>query len=156
MYTSPPVNEIQELQNRQHLKLLAVFHFVLAGLALLGIGFVFLHYMIFSTLFSDPNFWKNMKGAQPPQLSPEKVLEVLKWVYVFFGAVLLIAGILDLLAGLFLLRAKHRIFCLVVGAINCLQIPLGTILGVFTIIVLSRDSVRQLFNDDNPLHRQGF
>ncbi|MCX6922874.1 MAG: hypothetical protein NT154_06635 [Verrucomicrobia bacterium] len=37
-------------------------------------------------------------------------------------------------------------FSLMIGGLNCLQIPFGSALGVFTIIVLSRDSVRDLYN----------
>jgi hypothetical protein len=34
---------------------------------------------------------------------------------------------------------------MVVAGINCLHIPLGIVLGVFTIIILVRDSVRELY-----------
>jgi hypothetical protein len=33
----------------------------------------------------------------------------------------------------------------VVAGINCLHIPLGTVLGIFTIVVLCRESVRELY-----------
>jgi hypothetical protein len=36
-------------------------------------------------------------------------------------------------------------FSLVVTGITCLSFPFGTALGVFTIIVLTRGSVRQLY-----------
>jgi hypothetical protein len=53
---------------------------------------------------------------------------------------------LNLLSGLFLRRRRHRTFSLVGGGLNCLQIPFGAVSdrlwGVFTIIVLSRPSVR--------------
>jgi len=39
---------------------------------------------------------------------------------------------------------RNRFFSLIIGGLNCLQIPFGTALCVFTILVLSRDSVRQL------------
>ena len=41
-------------------------------------------------------------------------------------------------------------YCLVVAAIECLFIPFGTVLGVFTIVVLNRSSVRSLFRDGRP------
>jgi hypothetical protein len=34
---------------------------------------------------------------------------------------------------------------MVVAGLNVLQVPLGTLLGVFTLLVLARDSVRQAF-----------
>ena len=43
-------------------------------------------------------------------------------------------------------RYQSHTFCMVVAGIICLWIPLGTILGIFTLIVLSRDSVKAIFN----------
>ena len=55
-------------------------------------------------------------------------------------------ALLALLAGWNLRRRRHRTFCMVVGALECLNMPLGTILGVFTIVVLSNEHVRALFD----------
>jgi hypothetical protein len=33
----------------------------------------------------------------------------------------------------------------VVAAVSCLMVPFGTVLGIFTIVILSRDSVKRLF-----------
>ncbi|PYI82572.1 MAG: hypothetical protein DMF09_14100 [Verrucomicrobia bacterium] len=49
-------------------------------------------------------------------------------------------------AGRSLSRRKHYWFAFVVACIECIFIPFGTILGVFTIIVLSRESVKTLFS----------
>ena len=49
------------------------------------------------------------------------------------------------IAGRFLATRKHYMFCLVMAAIECLFTPFGTVLGVFTIVVLMRDSVKQSF-----------
>ena len=45
---------------------------------------------------------------------------------------------------------KTSRFFLVVAAINCLHMPLGTVLGVFTIIVLIRQSVVELYEYSPP------
>jgi len=36
-------------------------------------------------------------------------------------------------------------FSLIIAGINCVQFPFGTVLGVFTFVVLLRDSVRELY-----------
>jgi membrane protein YqaA with SNARE-associated domain len=43
--------------------------------------------------------------------------------------------------------AKHSLywFAFAIACVECLFIPFGTILGVFTIIVLSREPVKALF-----------
>ena len=55
---------------------------------------------------------------------------------------------LSFFTGRFLARRQHRTFCVVISALNCISLPLGTALGVFTIIVLQRRSVKTLFAGD--------
>ena len=43
-------------------------------------------------------------------------------------------------------QPNTAIYCIVIAAICCLSVPLGTILGIFTIIVLQRDTVKALFD----------
>jgi hypothetical protein len=125
-----------------HVRLLAIFHFIGAGLALVGNLFLFFDFMIIQGVFSNPQMWQNQKMGPPPA----QFLAMFKWFYVVFGVWLLVSGILNLISGFFLLGRKHRTFSLVVGGINCVHVPLGTTLGVFTIIVLTRNSVRELYN----------
>ncbi len=66
------------------------------------------------------------------------------------GSVLFLIGlpiaICILIAGRSLAHCKHYSFAFVVACIECIFIPFGTILGVFAIIVLSRESVKALFS----------
>lgn len=48
-------------------------------------------------------------------------------------------------------RRRHHGFCFAVACVACAFIPLGTALGVFTIIVLNRDSVKALFAAPPPI-----
>jgi hypothetical protein len=45
---------------------------------------------------------------------------------------------------------KHYWFSFVIACIECIFMPFGTVLGVFTIIVLARESVKRLFLGDVP------
>jgi len=132
----------QQDKDREHLRLLSIFHFVVAGLALFGIAFLFVHYFIMHTAFSNPDMWK---GQQNAALPPKAFLDAFVWFYVFMGAIFLIGMVLNVISAVFLWQKRHRVFSTVVAGLNCLQIPFGTALGVFTIIVLSRDSVRELY-----------
>jgi hypothetical protein len=71
------------------------------------------------------------------------------WVLVIAGATGLLLGwalaICLGLAGYFLSRCKGYRFCFVIACITCLWPPLGTALGVCTILVLSRENVKDLF-----------
>lgn len=132
-----PVRD-QKTIDTEHLRLLAIFHFVSAGFALLGLLFIAGHYALFHAFFDNPKLWADSKQGPPPQ----EFFTIFKWVYAVFTVWFLGSGIANLLSGFFLRARKHRIFSLVVAGFNCLHMPLGTILGVFTFIVLLRESVR--------------
>ncbi|MCD4724655.1 MAG: hypothetical protein K8R63_07405 [Bacteroidales bacterium] len=71
------------------------------------------------------------------------------WFFVIFASAFIIAGFIFasmvITSGRFLSKRKHYMFCMVIAGIECLFMPFGTVLGVFTIIVLSRDSVKNMF-----------
>ena len=136
----PPLPRDQRKIDADHLNLLSIFHFVGAGLALFGLMFVFVHYMMFHAIFANPEMWKNQKEAPPVEL-----FMIFKWFYVVFAFWFVVSGVLNVISGLFMRARKHRTFSMVVAAINCLHVPLGTVLGIFTIIVLIRDSVREVY-----------
>jgi hypothetical protein len=43
-------------------------------------------------------------------------------------------------------RRQKRTFSLVMACMCCMNIPLGTALGVFTLVVLSRQSVKAIYD----------
>jgi hypothetical protein len=141
MDTLPPLLCDQRVIDVRHVKLLAIFHFVAAGMSLLKLLFLAVHFTVFSFLISQPEFW----GPSQPGPPPKEMFAVLSIFYVVGG--ILICGILILEAtsGYFLWHRKHRMYSMVVAGISCLSIPLGTVLGVFTLIVLMRPSVCELY-----------
>ncbi len=139
----PPLMRDQRKADAEHLKLLSIFHFVLAGLAVVGILFLFMHYIMMSTVMNDPAVWKNQK--MPPNFDPRTFFDAFKWFYLFMGGMLVLGGIANLISGFFIRARRHRMFSLVIGGVNCLMFPFGTALGVFTFVVLLRDSVREAY-----------
>src|SRR5581483_1539884 len=131
-------------RDNQHLDLLAIFHYVLAAFAFLGIAFLGLHATIMHAVFTSPDIFKHNGNNNPP---PEFVMHILIWVYVFAGTVLILSALLNLLSGICLHRRTHRTFSLIIAGLNCLHFPFGTVLGIFTIIILSRESVRILYEE---------
>ena len=103
-------------------------------------GFLVLHYTIMNYVFSNPDMWKGQKNPPPPEL-----FHFLIWFYVAAWVFLLVFVVLNILSGFYLRQRRNRMFSLVVGGLNCIHVPLGTALGVFTIMVLSRESVRDLY-----------
>jgi hypothetical protein len=142
--TLPPMAPLPTNQRNvdaDHLNLLSIFHFVGAGLALLGILFLIVHFTFMHFIFTNPEMWQGQKGGPPP---PE-IFSMLIVFYIAGGIWLATSAILNVLSGIFLHTRKNRTFSLVVAGINCVHMPLGTVLGVFTIIVLLRPSVREMY-----------
>lgn len=54
-----------------------------------------------------------------------------------------------IVAGERLRRGTHRTYCMVVAAVNSLSVPLGTVLGIVTLVVLMRPSVADEFAQRN-------
>ena len=135
--TTPP----QPAPSEDHLRLLAVFHYVFAGFALLGMGFLALHYGLMSQMMDNAN-WQNQ--ANPP---PEGFFDFFVWFYVAMGLMLLLGLVLNLFAARSLRARRHWMLCAVVAGLNCLQVPVGTVLRVFTLVVINRADVRASFRD---------
>lgn len=101
------------------------------------------HLVIGLMMISNPKFF-GANNSQPPPAA-------IGWFFtIVAGAIILLGWIVSLLviiAGRSLTRRKHYLFCLIVAGIECIFMPFGTVLGVFTIIVLVRPSVKTLFGE---------
>lgn len=135
------MDEQQQRKDIEHLRQLAIFHFVGAGLALLGICFVGLHFMLFRAILLDPAFTANAKGGPPPK----EFFEIFMIFYIVAATWFALSGLGNILSAIYLRQRRNRTFSMVVAAFNCIYMPLGTILGVFTFVVLTRDSVVDLY-----------
>ena len=123
----------------EHLRLLSIFHYLLGGLATLFALFPIFHLAIgigmVTGMFPDPTEQRDM--------------QLFGWLFVAMAAMWILAALTFavclILAGRFLARQAHYTFCFIIAALSCAFIPFGTVLGVFTIVVLVRPSVKQLF-----------
>jgi len=134
-------------QDAEHLHLLAIFHYVVAGLAALFSLFP----LIYTTVGAIFVFVARHGTPKPGEELPP---EFLGWIFIALGALFCLAGIIMavciLIVGRCLARHKNYSFAIVIACIECLFIPFGTILGVFTIVALSRESVKALFSTALP------
>ena len=132
-------------QDQEHLRLLSIFHYVVGGIAGLFACFPCIH-LILGIVFVSGGIPTGPHQQAPPAF--------VGWLLVAIGGTLIVVGwtvaAMILLAGRFLARRTHYTFCFVVAAIECLFMPFGTVLGIFTIIVLIRPSVKALFQGQFP------
>lgn len=142
MDNPPPIYASQPNKDEQHLRLLCIFHFVFGGLALFGgIVFLVIHFFILRVVFAQAGTWPTRDGSAPPPGFYSGII----FFYVLAGLIILTACILNILSGFFLRQKKYRVFSIVVAVLDCFQVPFGTVLGVFTLVVLLRDSVRRSY-----------
>jgi hypothetical protein len=146
MEPGPPPHP-QQFQDAEHLKLLAIFHYVLAALTFIGGSFPIIHVITGWMMVSGRIPMAPASGGGPP---PEQI----GWLFIAMGGVFILlfwtVAVMLFLAGRFLSARRNRTFCFVIACLSCAGFPLGTALGVFTILVLQRPSVRALFDRPQP------
>jgi hypothetical protein len=128
-----------------HMDALGIAFYVMGGIGYLFSLFPVFHVAIGIAMLVNPDFWSNMqqKGQQP---FPSHLIG---WIIVMFGGGFIFIGFmfstLTVVTGRYLRARKHYWFCFIVSCLKCASFPLGTILGVFSLIVLSKDSTKSLF-----------
>lgn len=126
-------------QDDENLRLLSILHYVLAGFAALFSLFPAIHLALgiafVSGALSDP------KDPVPPVL--------VGWFFIVFASIWILLGLTFstcvLIAGRSLNARRRYTFCLVVACVECMFMPFGTLLGVFTIIFLVKEKVKTQF-----------
>lgn len=128
----------------QSLELLSIFHYVLAAFTYLK-GAVALIFMGIGTIAVAGVL------ADSPH-DEEMAVALVALGLIFFAGPLLFLGLswlgatLVLIAGRRIARRTHLGYCQVIAGLECLCVPFGTILGVFTLIKLTNPDVRELFD----------
>jgi hypothetical protein len=129
-------------QDTEHLKILSICHYVLAGLCIFPMLYG-IFYMVMGVFFGAAM-------ASVPQGRNEPPVFLFGGIFIVIGLVIFVialtVGLLLFKSGRNLSRHSSYTFCFVIACISCVFMPFGTILGIFTIIVLMRDSVKALFN----------
>ncbi len=128
-------------EDEQHLDILGICHFVYGGLVgLVGLGG--LVYVALGLAFATAV----VSGAGSSGAAPAAALGGLFAVFGGFFTLLLWAKAACLIvSGIGLRKRRRPTFSFVLACLCCIQLPLGTMLGVFTLVVLSRPSVKALY-----------
>jgi len=117
---------------KQHISFVGALHIGFGILGLLGALTVFIIF----------NFAQGFVSDEP---LAEQILSflggTLSLIIMFFAALGIIGGI-----GLFSYKPWARILVMIVSAINCLNIPIGTAKGVYSIWVLMQKETMELFD----------
>jgi hypothetical protein len=128
-------------RHEEHLRLLSIFHYGCAGMVALCACFPIFHLILGLLIVINPRSLFGEAKDQPPAL--------FGWFFALFSAAIMMAGwtfaALLAWAGRCLQKRKRYLFCLVMACVVCFFMPFGTVLGIFTIIVLVNPAAKALF-----------
>ncbi len=147
-YEAQPVADV----DTTHLNILAICYWVWGGLTALFSSFGLIHLgmgiAMLNGSFPMPTPTTGPSAAPFPN-------QLMGWMFTIIGGAIVsygwIVGGLTVYAGFSLKRQRKWMLCMVMAALNCISIPIGTALGVLTIIVLVRPRVKRMFASNSPV-----
>lgn len=131
-------------EEASQLRLLSIFHYVLAGFTALFSLFPLIHLAMGIAIIT---------GAMPMDTPADQEApfdpRLFGWFFVVFAALFIAAGMTlagyMAYAGRCLAQRRRHLLCMVVAGLSCMFMPFGTVLGVFSLVVLSRPSIKAAF-----------
>lgn len=129
-------------KENDYLKYLTLGYYVLGGLSALFSLLPLLHVAMGLSMALSPAIWAGSEGSGPPPF--------FGWLFVVMGLAFVIFGLVYsaflIYAGRCLGKRKKHTLCVVLAAVACMSFPFGTVLGVFTLILLTKDHVKETFD----------
>lgn len=130
-------------EEAKQMDLLSIFHYVVGGIVALFSCMPFMHVAMGLAMVLG----KFTENATPPSPVPEAIVG---WLFIIMGSIFILLGwacsLCIILAGKYLKRRTGRIFCMVVAGIECTFMPFGTVLGVFTLVALNKETIKEEFD----------
>lgn len=130
---------------KNNLSTLSILHYVYGGLICFGGAVVLALVVTMGQVFQSDWFLANADEAAPAFIGA--LLGTVGWVVFFF---LEMKGIANIISGALLAKARGRVFSQVVAALDCLNIPFGITLGIFTFVELNKTEVKALYAAQAP------
>ncbi|MBH1641021.1 hypothetical protein JY420_05650 [Stenotrophomonas maltophilia] len=132
-------------QDADHLRMLAIAHYVVGALIAL-FSLIFIIHIVLGITALTGNLPLN-SGGQPSSPTEERLFG---WMFTIVGCVIVFGGVtlgaFVAYAGRCLTRRRRYLLCLIVAGLACLFTPIGTALGVFSLITLLRPQVKAAFD----------
>lgn len=125
----------------ERLNVLGTFCYIWAGIVALFSLLPFIHVGLGLVALFAPESMVVESGELPP--------EWFGWIFIGVGSFLIVLGftyaISAFLLGKYLKQHNHHTFCVVMSALTCFFMPIGTVLGVFALVTLLNDEGKALF-----------
>lgn len=136
---------VQPLQitanEEKQLDQLALGFKVYAAVQALFACFPFIH--LFIGIMVVTGGFGNDKNGPPPAFG---------WIFIVIGTIFITLGwtvaICNYYAGKFIKERRNYTYCFIMSCVDCALMPFGTILGIFSIILLIKEQIKETFNDN--------
>jgi hypothetical protein len=129
--------ERQAVLDHEHLRLLALFHYISGGITM-GFSLMYGLWALFMFVVIPQQARGNIDDAFGQQFMPLMMFGMFG-IFCAFGVAY---GIVEIVCGRFISKRRARIFTIIASLPRLIFIPYGTILSIFTLLVLDRASVR--------------
>jgi hypothetical protein len=130
-------------EDESNLNVLAICHYVYGGFHAVG-GLFGIIYVVIGLMIAAGGMGAGASaGGGPPPAAIGGIVAVFGGVISLF---IWVMAALVIYSGVSLKKRRRRTLSFVTACICCLNVPLGTALGVFTIIVLNRAGVKAIYD----------
>jgi len=147
-------------RDQEALVLLSIFHFIMGGVVILCASLAVIGVIVGIGVLSLPD---NLPAPEDTSGFNSLLIHYIAYPCIAFGIPPVLAGLWITIgsalvvivgfplgvcfveAGKSLLRRRRRVSCMVLAGVSCAIFPFGTILGVITLVILRRPSLRESF-----------
>lgn len=128
----------------KHITLVGILNIVYESLALIGA------FVLFAIAIGFRYFFGLISRCSHNAMDdiPPGVLDIVPFILTVIGILILVFSIIGIIGAIGVIKRKEwgRIIMLVISFFNLIHIPLGTVLGVYSIWVLLNDETIRLFS----------
>jgi hypothetical protein len=137
-----PAETRRAIIDEEQLRLLVLAHYITGGLCILFASMFIFHFIMLTVMAGNPQFFPPPPGGQPPPIALFRVVGVVIGVFILLGWSF---GALTIFVGRCIKKRVKRNLAMVVACLNLLFLPVGTLLGVASLMVLTRSSVKRAY-----------
>lgn len=128
--------------NAKQLKTLSTFYYVCGGLGVFFALVPLMHLGLGIMMVHAPEKMSGANGAPPP--------EFIGYMFAGMGLLFFLIGQAAawgmIYAGKCIAKTKNYAFVFAIACVACMFVPIGTALGVYSVITLSKEEVKALFD----------
>jgi hypothetical protein len=142
--------EIEKTENiKKQLLVLSLLYYAVATMCLIGLATLPFMHTILNAVLTNQDL--PQQGAGPAARNLQVLQTPLNFTLVIMGILFLLSAVLTVVTGISLFLKRHWTFCVVGSVLVCIWVPVGTGLGIWTLLLLFDQHTRSLFAQRLPL-----